>query len=82
VNVLWLVFVCGLGLLFVVVAIRRGYDLEQTLGFLVARSSGLFLFAVVAGALYGLGILLEGFKAHKAQTREGDSSGDIANLVP
>lgn len=81
-NVLWLVFVCGVVLSFVVVAIRRGYDFEQTLGFLVAKSSGLFFLAVVAGAaLYGLSILLEGFEAHKAHTREDDHSGDIANLV-
>src|SRR5437660_10078761 len=79
-NVLWLVFVCGVVLSFVVVAIRCGYDFEQTLGFLVAKSSVLFFFAVVAGAaLYCHRILFEGFQAHQAHPREDAHSGDIAN---
>ena len=82
-NVLWLVFVFGVTSSFVVVAIRRGCDFVQTLGFLAANFGLLFGLAVGAGgALYGISILLEGFEAHKAHSRDDDHSGDIANLVP
>src|ERR1700680_3935481 len=68
-NVLWLVFVFGVTSSFVVVAIRRGCDFVQTLGFLAANFGLLFGLAVGAGgALYGISILLEGFEAHKAHS--------------
>jgi hypothetical protein len=82
-NVLWLVFVLSLTFSFVVVAIRRGYNFVQTLGFLAASFSDIFALAVAAGlALYGLSILLEGPKAHKSHGGDDDHSGDMANLVP
>ena len=82
-NVLWVVFVSSLTFSFVVVALRRGYDFVQTLGFLMANFGSIFGLAVVAGlALYGLSILLEGTKAHKSRNGDDDHSGGIANLVP
>jgi hypothetical protein len=82
-NVLWLVFVFGITFSFVVVAIRRGCDFVETLGFLVANFSSIFGLAVVAGlALYGLSILFEGPKTHRSHSGDDDHSGDMANLVP
>lgn len=82
-NVLWLVFLCGVTFPFIVVASRRGYDFVQTLGFLVANFGYIFALAVVAGlALYGLSILLEGPKVHKTHSGDEDHSQDMANLVP
>ena len=82
-NVLWLVFVFGLTFSFMGVAIHRGYDFVQTVGFLVANFGSIFGLAVVVGlALYGLSILLEGWKAHKSHSGDDDHSGDMANLVP
>ena len=82
-NVLWLAFVFGLMFSFVGVAIRRGYDFVQTLGFLFANFGLIFGLAVVAGlGLYGLSILLEGPKAHKSHRGDDAHSGDMANLVP
>lgn len=82
-NVLWLAFVFGLTLYLIVVAIRRGYDFVQTLGFLTEKFGLIFALAIVAGlALYGLSFLLEGSNAHKSHGDDGDHSGDMANLVP
>jgi hypothetical protein len=82
-NVVWLVLVFGLTFSFLGVAIRRGYDFVQTLGFLFGNGSLIFLFSVVAGlALYGLSILLEGIDVHKSHDDDNDQSGDMANLVP
>jgi hypothetical protein len=83
INVLWLVFVFGLTFSFVGLAVWRGYDFVQTLGFLAANFGVIFSLAIVAGlALYGLSILLEGQKVHKSCGGEDDHSGDMANLVP
>jgi hypothetical protein len=82
-NLLWLLFVCGLIMWCVGVAIRHGYDLVQTVGFLAANFGSIFGLAVVVGlGLYGLSILLEGLKAHKSHRQDDDHSGDMANLVP
>jgi hypothetical protein len=82
-NVLWLVFVCGVTFWFIVVAVRRGCNFVETLGFLIANFGSIFGLAVVAGlALYGLSILMEGPKAHKSHSGDDDHSGDMANLVP
>jgi hypothetical protein len=83
INVLWLVFALGLTSSFVGLAVWRGYDFVQTLGFLAANFGIIFSLAIVAGlALYGLSILLEGPKVHKSCSGEHDHSGDMANLVP
>jgi hypothetical protein len=83
INVLWLLFLCGITFFVVVVALRRGYDFVQTLGFLGANFGYIFGLAVLAGlALYGLSILSEGPKAHKSHSGDVDHSGDMANLVP
>lgn len=82
-NVVWLVFVFGVMLAFLGVAIRRGYDFVQTVGFLFGNSGLIFGLAVAAGlALYGLSILLEGIDVHKSHDDDNDHSGDMANLVP
>jgi hypothetical protein len=76
-------FVFGLTFSFVVVAVRRGCDFVQTLGFLMANFGSIFGLAVVAGlALYGLSILLEGPKALTSHCGDDDHLGDMANLVP
>jgi hypothetical protein len=82
-NVVWLVFFFGLTFSFLVVAIRRGYDFVQTVGFLFGNFSLIFGLAVIAGlALYGLSILLEGIDVHRSHDDDNDHSGDMANLVP
>jgi len=40
-NVVWLVFIFGLTLSFLGVAIRRSYDFEQTVGFLLTTQLAL-----------------------------------------
>lgn len=84
INWVWLVFVSSLTFSFVVVALRRGYDFPQTVGFLVVNFGFIFGSAVLAGlALYGLSILLEGPAAHKSHSGDDDDhSGDMANLIP
>ena len=60
----------------VVTAVRRGYDVAQTLGFLTMKFSMIFTLAVLAGvALYGLSILPEGVKFHKSNCRDDHNSG-------
>jgi len=82
-NVVWLVFVFGVTLAFLGVAVRRGYDFVQTVRFLFGNSGLIFGLAVAAGlALYGLSILLEGIDVHKSYDDDNDHSGDMANLVP
>jgi hypothetical protein len=83
INVLWLVLVFGLTCSFIGLAVWRGYDLVQTLGFLATHFGIIFSLAIVAGlGLYGLSILLEGPKVHKSCGEEDDHSGDMANFVP
>lgn len=80
-NVCWLVFVSALLLSVVGVALRRGYDVAQTIGFLMASFGLIFTLAVVMGLiLYGLSILLEGVKAHKSNCDDDDNSG--YGLIP
>ena len=82
-NVVWLVFFFGLTFSFLGVAIRRGYDFVQTVGFLFGNFGLIFGLAVIAGlALYGLSILLEGIDVHNSHHDDNDHSGDMANLVP
>jgi vacuolar-type H+-ATPase subunit I/STV1 len=80
-NLLWLGFIFGLVFSFVGLAIHRGYDFVQTVGFLFGNFGVIFGMAVVVGlALYGLSILLEGSEVHKSHDDDGHS-GDMANLV-
>jgi len=81
-NLLWLVFVFCLTSSYILVAIHRGYNFVQTVGFLGANFGDIFLFAVLAGlVLYGVTMLLPG-RAHDSKDGEDDHSGDMANLVP
>lgn len=82
-NVLWIILVFSLTFSLIVVSVRRGYDLVQTLGFLASHFGIIFTFAVLAGVvLYGVSILLEGLEVHKAHKGKEDHSGDMANFVP
>jgi hypothetical protein len=82
-NVLWVIFVLGMTLWFLIQAIRRGYDPVRAPGFLGVSFGVIFESAIVVGlGLYGLSILLEGIKAHKSNSDKDDHSGDMANLVP
>jgi hypothetical protein len=78
-NMLWLVFVFCLTSSYIIVAVHRGYNLVQTIGFLVA---GIFWYGLLSGlALYGLSLLLRR-KTHGSKGADDDHSGDMANLVP
>jgi hypothetical protein len=82
-NVLWLILVVGEIVFCVIVAVHRGCDFVQAVGFLMANFGAIFGVAVVAGlALYGLSILLEGIEFHKSHCAKDDHSGDMANFVP
>jgi hypothetical protein len=62
----------------------RGYDLTQTVGFLVAKFGSIFGLAVVAGlVLYAVSFLLRPPAPQKSNHEaDDDHSGDMANLVP
>jgi len=76
-------FFFGLTFSFLGVAIRRGYDFVQTVGFLFGSFGLIFGLAVIAGlAVYGLSIPLEGIDVHRWHDDDNDHSGDMANLVP
>lgn len=83
-NMLWLVLVVGLVLSLVGVAIHRGYDFVEVLGFLVTNVGLIFFFAIIlASGLYGLSILLEGTSFHRSHCKtDEDHTRDMANLVP
>lgn len=60
-NVCWMLSVFTLVSSLVLLAIRRGYDFVQTVGFLTMKFGIIFSLAILTGlALYGLSILLEG----------------------
>ena len=74
-NVSWLLLVFSLVSSLVLLAIRRGYDFAQTIGFLTMKFGMIFSLAILAGlALYGLSILLEGVKVHKSNCQDDDNS--------
>ena len=74
-NVCWLLFVFSLVFSLVLLAILRGYDFVQIVGFLTINFGLIFCLALFAGlALYGLSILLEGVKFHRSNCEEDDNS--------
>jgi hypothetical protein len=83
-NLLWLVVVFCLTSSYLAVALWRGYDLTQTVGFLVAEFGSIFGLAVVAGlVLYAVSFLLRPPAPPKSHREaDDDHSGDMANLVP
>jgi hypothetical protein len=65
-NLLWLVIVFCLTSSYLAVALWRGYDSTQTVGFLVANFGSIFGLAVVAGlVLYAVSFLCETTSAAK-----------------
>jgi hypothetical protein len=83
-NVLWLVFVFSLTSSYLAVAMLRGYDLVQAIGFLVVHFGIIFSLAVVAGILlYAASFLLApSYRPKSPDEAEDDHSSDMANLVP
>lgn len=74
-NVCWMLFVFTLASSLVLLAIRRGYDFVQTVGFLTMKFGIIFSLAILTGpALYGLSILLEGVKVHRSNCEDDDNS--------
>ena len=74
-NVCWLLFVFSLVFSLILLAIVRGFDFVQTVGFLAMNFIMIFCLALLAGlALYGLSILLEGVKFHRSNCEEDDNS--------
>ena len=74
-NVCWLLFVCCLVFSVMLLAILRGYDFAQSVGFLTINFGMIFCLALLAGlALYGLSILLEGVKFHRSNCQDDDNS--------
>src|SRR5256712_11754546 len=82
-NVLWLVFIVSLTGLCIVIALWRGYNLVQTIGFFALNFGTIFSFAVLAGLiLYAFSFLLG--RANQRKLRDDDEEdhiGDMANLV-
>jgi len=81
-NVLWLLFVVCMVGSYLVVALRRGYDLVLTVGFLAANFMDMFMLAVVAGLfLYGVSFLLRVRNPRKSlDETEDEHSNDMSNL--
>ena len=50
-SALWVVLVIGIASSYLAVALRRGYDLTLTVGFLAANFVDMFMWAVLAGLL-------------------------------
>ena len=83
-NVLWLVFIVSLTGSCIVIALWRGYNLVQTIGFFALNFGTIFSLAVLAGlVLYALSFLLGRPNQRKPHDDdEEDHTGDMANLVP
>ncbi len=82
-NFLWLGIVLGITGSYIIVALRRGYDFPQTLGFLVLKFGALFAMFVLAGLLlYGLSLLLRPPRQAGEKEPPEDHSADMANFVP
>ena len=83
-NVLLRVFVVCLMSSYLAVALLRGYDLVQTIGFLGLHVGHMFSLAVVAGiALYALSFFFVPPDRRKAPDEpEDDHSKDVLNLIP